>query len=257
MKNKIAIFVVFCMMLSQIFASDLFTKIFTSGDSRYIQSILILGSSDFENSNFFMKNINNSYYTDIDVRIFEIIQDDSKNQKGTEERDLNWIPKEIKRKGDFIACFDVEKNEKTIVYGKWNKQKKTFFTYWFNLIIYEDKYKEYESNMRYHEKCIKNIEWCNWVLENCSSPTLKEVDYYNARSTGDYMDATGGGANDVSITYETLNRPKLSSSNPNYDPEKVAEAKRILPKWKQEKTNTEQKLKYFPFRIELLSSTDY
>ena len=139
MKKKIIFFLVLLLVLSQTFASSLFSKIFYSGKKKYIYSSLVLTASDFENTDFFLKNTNNPYYKDLNVRIFELVHSSLWEKDGKEETDLDSLPKEIKRKGEFIACFDNEgkKNTKTIAYSIWDKQQKTFLTYYFDLIIDE------------------------------------------------------------------------------------------------------------------------
>lgn len=257
MKKKIAIFVMVVLAFSQVFAISL-AKITTYNGLKMIYSSMSLIESDFEGTNFFMKNAESSYYKDLNVSLFKLIK-----SRAAENADKCKVDPEA---GEFIRQA-LGKNEKwnkkgeavmfpnnlfedgLILYAVYNRNKKDFVVYAYHLDITKKDYDANCENKRYYEKCMKNIEWCNWVLENCSSPTLKEVDYYNARTTGNYMDASGGSANDASMTYETLNRPKLSSSNPNYAPEKVAEAKRILPTWKKEKAATEEKLKYLPFTL--------
>ena len=85
-------------------------------------------------------------------------------------------------------------------------------------------------------------------MKNCSSPTLKEAEAYNSmpRITTVREGTRGGGVREVDVGIE---RPRVPTANPNYDPDKVAQAKKDLPYWEREKANTKEKLKYLPFWV--------
>lgn len=256
MKKKIAIFVIVVLALSKVFAISL-AKITTYNGLKMIYSSMALIESDFEGTNFFMKNAESSYYKDLNVSLFNWIK-----SSAADNPDKGIIDPEA---GEFIRQA-LGKNEKwnkkgvaimypnnlfedgLILYAVYNSKQKEFVVYAYNLDITQKDYDAYCENIRYYEKCMNNIKWCNWVLENCSSPTLKEAEAYNNRPRYDTVRTTDGYGN---TTYEStgLSRPTISTANPNYDPDKVAEAKRILPAWKKEKAATEAKLEYLPFKL--------
>lgn len=261
MKKKIAIFVIVVLALSQVFAISL-AKITTYNGLKMIYSSMALIESDFEGTNFFMKNAESSYYKDLNVSLFNWIKSSAAENPGKGIID----PKA----GEFIRQA-LGKNEKwnkkgvaimypnnlfedgLILYAVYNSKQKDFVVYAYMLDITKKDYDIYCENIRYYEKCMKNIEWCNWVLENCSNPISEEAVAYNNRPRatmnlgGSYNPSSGVGYGG----YETYGyeRPKVSERNPNYDPDKVAEAKRILPTWKKEKAATEAKLEYLPFKL--------
>ena len=261
MKKRIAVFIMVVLTFSQVFAISL-AKITTYNGLKIIYSSMTLIESDFEGTNFFMKNPESSYYKDLNVSVFNFIK-----SSAMENADKGKIDSEI---GEFIRQA-LGKNEKwkkkgvavissknlfddgTILYAIYNSNQKDFVVYTYNLKITQKDYDANYENTLYYEKCMKNIEWCNWVLENCSNPISEEAVAYNNRPRaamnlgGSYNPSNGSGYGG----YETYGyeRPKVSERNPNYDPDKVAEAKRILPTWKKEKAATEEKLKYYPFRL--------
>ncbi|MBO4439259.1 MAG: hypothetical protein J5798_07905 [Spirochaetaceae bacterium] len=261
MKKRIAVFIMVVMAFSQLFAISL-AKITTYNGYKIIYSSMALIESDFEGSNFFMKNAESSYYKDLNVSLFNLIK-----SRATENRNKGRIDPEI---GEFIRQA-LGKNEKwkkkgvavissknlfengRIVYAVYNSNQKEFVVYIYDLDITQKDYNANCENKRYYEKCMNNIEWCNWVLENCSNPISEEAVAYNNQPRasmnlgGSYNPSSGVGYGG----YETsgYERPKVSERNPNYDPDKVAEAKRILPTWKKEKAATEAKLKYLPFTL--------
>ena len=161
---------------------------------------------------------------------------------GKHEAKITW-----NKKGEAIMCPNNLFEDGLILYAVYNSKQKDFVVYAYHLDITKKDYDTNCENKRYYEKCMKNIEWCNWVIKNCSNPISEEAVAYNSRPRGDYRtgtDSSGSGmTGSVSISSSTLDVPKVSERNPNYDPDKVAEAKRLLPLWQQEKAATEAKLK--------------
>ena len=261
MKKRIAVFVMVVLAFSQVFAISL-ANITTYNGLKIIYSSMALIESDFEGTNFFMKNPESSYYKDLNVSLFNWIKSGTAQNidKGKVDpeagefirqalgKNENW-----NKKGEAIMFPNNLFDDGLILYAVYNKNKKDFVVYAYHLDITKKDYDANCENKRYYEKCMKNIEWCNWVLENCSNPISEEAVAYNnkPRATmnlgGSYNASNGVGYGG----YETYgyDRPKVSERNPNYDPDKVAEAKRILPTWKKEKAATEEKLKYLPFTL--------
>ncbi|MCQ2579613.1 MAG: hypothetical protein MJ159_02825 [Treponemataceae bacterium] len=253
MKKRIAVFVMVVLALSQVFA----IKIATYNGYKIIYSSIALIESDFEGTNFFMKNAESSYYNDLNASLLKLIQSrrsEYLNKGFVDEQTGEFIRQALgknekwRKKGVAVISSKNLFEDGTILYAIYNTKQKEFVVYAYNLDITQKDYDAYCENIRYYEKCMNNIKWCNWVLENCSSPTLKEAEAYNNRPRYDTVRTTDGYGN---TTYEStgLSRPTISTANPNYDPDKVAEAKRILPVWKKEKAATEEKLKYLPFKL--------
>ena len=106
MKKKIAIFVIVVLALSQVFAISL-AKITTYNGLKMIYSSMALIESDFEGTNFFMKNAESSYYKDLNVSLFNWIK-----SSAADNPDKGIIDPEA---GEFIRQA-LGKNE------KWNKK---------------------------------------------------------------------------------------------------------------------------------------
>ena len=261
MKKKIAVFIMVILAFSQVFAISL-AKITTYDGVKIIYSSMALIESDFEGTNFFLKNTESSYYKDINVSIFNWIKSSAAKNAGKGKVDpeagefiRQALGKSEKwnKKGVAVITSQNLFEKGLILYAVYNSKQKDFVVYAFELDVTKKNYDAYCENIRYYEKCMKNIEWCNWVLENCSNPISEEAVAYNNQPRasmnlgGSYNASNGSGYGG----YETYGyeRPKVSERNPNYDPDKVAEAKRILPTWKKEKAATEAKLEYLPFTI--------
>ena len=250
MKNKAIILILFWMAAAQIFATSLFTTIYENDDCKIIHSPFQLKAEDFKDSDFFLKDIKNSYYTDLNVQIFNLIK--SKAKDYVIDPDFDFLKNRFK-KGELILVPKDLISECLLFYAKYDDREKSFRIYYFLFEMTENDYKTYKENIQYYEKCIKNINWCNWVIENCSSPISKEAVAYNNRPSttmriGGSYDASNGSYDTGTETYG-YDRPRISEKNPNYDPDKVAIAKKNLPLWEKDKTATQEKLKYLPFKI--------
>ena len=253
MKNKAIILILFWMATSHIFASSIFTTTYTSDDgSRLIHSPFQLKAEDFKDSDFFLKDIRNSYYTDLNVQIFNLIK--SKAKDYVIDPDFNF--KKRFKKGELILVPKDIISEGVFLYAKYDNKEKEFRIYYFLFEMSEDDYKTYGDNIQYYEKCIKGIDYCNWVLKNCSNPTIQKERIVEvplpAEKTYVYESGRSGETGQGHYEYTPRYTTKVeyyTVANPNYDLNKVANAKKNLPLWEKDKAATQEKLKYLPFRI--------
>ena len=247
------------------------TEINTTDDGvKYIYSRSNLNENDFEGSNFFLQNIPNTLYKDFNTIIFLWIKDDvakgrAKDYGILDIMELDFIKEDLSKlnKGEVIYYPD---DVRPILYITFDSKIQNYRVYCFDLMIDKLAYDNYEKNVQYYNDCIENIKTCNWIIDNCSSPTLTksrqiQVPYtyteavwvsgdIGARTIkGGYQPIDAGHTEYVERTGYRYETEYYVVDNPYYDLEKVKKAKKNLPIWKQEKTKTEENLRNMPFDL--------
>ena len=249
---------------SFLFTNCVTTEINTTPDGvKYIYSITKLNENDFEGSNFFIQNIPNTLYKDFNTIIFLWIKDDIANGRSKDFGIQELMVEDLSKlkKGEIIFYPDASK---PLIYVIYDSKIQQYKAYYFDLVIDENAYKDYEENVQYYDKCIEKIKTCNWIIDNCSSPTLTksrqiQVPYTYTEAVwvpGDigartikegYQPIDAGHTEYVERTGYRYETEYYVVDNPNFDLEKVKNAKKNLPLWGQEKTKTEEKLSNMPF----------
>ena len=252
-------------------------KIVNEYGHKIIYSTSKLSEKDFEGSNFFLEDINNPYYVDLNIQLFNKLK--SKINIGDavfDSKSSEYLEKNvIKRKNGEAIVLNIEGVfNNTIRYYVYDKNKKGFVAYIFNYYGDEEEYKAYNENIIYYDKCVKGIEWCNWALENCANSTIRKsrtvsVPYtYQERvlvEAGSIGSRTKhmGSSGMTQDRYETVTRTAYrdeieyyDAPNPNYNLDNVAKAKKDLPIWEKEKVTTKEKIK-LPFLIYVWDGEDW
>ena len=262
MKRSCSIAMVLWLLIPQVFASG---KILQIEGYKVMYSSTALKEKDFQGSNFFIRNVENPYVKDLNVRIFNHIM-----KAPSERPDCGKVDSELKQilkktKGELIITTNDFMKDGRVWYAQYDKGKKDFVTWTLYMQIDESAYNAYEANIRYYEKCLQNIDQCYQIINNCSEPTIRksrtvQVPYtYQERVWNPGNEAVSGPAGaGIQSTggyghYETITRTVYRNeiqyydvANPSYNPSKVNEAERSLTYWEKEKTSTEDKFKYVP-----------
>ncbi len=256
------LFILLFITFSFLFTNCVSTEIGKDNDVKYIYSRTKLSENDFEGSNFFLPNIQNSLYKDFNTIIFLWMKDDIEKGRAKDYIFQDSMEPTIK-KGETILFSDISSS---FIYIRYDTKFKNYLAYKFDLEIDEIAYNDYEKNVQYYQKCIDNIKTCNWVIENCSSPTLTksrqiQVPYtyteavwvsgdIGARTLkGGYQPIETGHTEYVERTGYRYETEYYLVDNPNYDLERVKKAKKNLPLWEQDKSKTEEKLSNMPFNL--------
>ena len=226
---------------------------------------------DFNGSNFFITDIPNKYFQDMNIEIFSMLKESLK--------DGDFSPYDSKEYEDYVKRGGVKEGilfnpkDNLIVYNQELQKKngkKGTMTYYFYFSISEECYKTYTETFAHLKKCDEQIELCNWNIENCAAPTIRKskkvsVPYevterhwvpgtLGARTNSSFGSSEGTPGH-YEIYTRTVYRDEVQYydvANPNYDPEKVARAKKNLPLWQNDRDATMKKLKTLPPPFALL-----
>ena len=267
MKKGIAIItLIWVISTIHIFAD---ARIFRAEGGKFAYSTSKLKEKDFEGSNFFLTDSKNPYYKDLNVQIFNLIK--SSEMKNSEVSP--WVKDIVgKKKGEVIYFWGT--SNYLINYSIWDKKIKEFVTYTFYLELNKEAYESRSDDIAYYDKCIKGMDYCNWVLENCANRTIRkarkiQVPYtyqeriWNPGHVGAntyHLGSTEGSTGYEEVVTRTAYREEIEyydEANPNYDPAKVAKAKTDLSYWQTERARMEEKLRYLPFWFKPVDISDY
>ena len=295
-RKKIIIFGIFLVMIPTIFTSCIssilgismlyntrtaeFSQLNNGG--KVAEAKGFLKEVDFQDSNFFVTDIPNKYFTNLNVQIFKLIMKNLKNGSFSPYPDEEY--ENYKKELGVREAISYYPNDGIIIFcNEFQKKdgKNGTMSYRFALDIDQQAYKEWTENLAYIKKCDEQIESCNWIIDNCSDKTIIEPEVVQVPVTkrdkywvpGD-SGIRAGGATGWTYTEGTPGHYEYGEpyidyedrvyfntvENPNYNPAKVAQAKQDLPSWQKGKADTLEKMKYLkkhlPFTLTNLGEGD-
>lgn len=233
-----------------------------------------LKKEDFIETDFFVKNIPNAYVSDFNEIIFSSIKAyirDNPDSKIIHPYDENWQKKDYK---EIIGCSSIPDgrddnfNVFDILYVKYGKTEST--DYLFQLKIPDAYENNYEDFALYEigeiDKAKKSFDKAKWTVENCSSPTIQkskvvtvpkkiEERHWNPGSAGRRTNSSYGSSEIEEGHWEIYTRTVYvdevqyyNVANPNYNPNAVREAEKIL--------SNPQIIYIHPFSLEAANGDD-
>ncbi|MBP5442576.1 MAG: hypothetical protein J6Y60_04990 [Treponema sp.] len=270
-KNLAAEFLIFTLFLLTgcISASIPEYSVLENGD-KTIAAKSELTEGDFKYRDFFVENIRNSYIPNFNEIIFSYI----KNNCSTKNRKWVSYGEDIK-KPSYKECIQLSKeqtddNEFVISYIKPSKYVSGYAEiYYFKLIVDKDStnkelFSKQLSNIRQLEEqksnITQNIENYEWTINNCQAATIeksrvvsvpKQVTKrrYHEPITSNYGVHNGGFQvieegywEEYTVTEYVKETQHYTEPNPNYNPQAVSNAKKMLPVQQQKLQETNQNI---------------
>ncbi len=257
--KKHSVFGLFVFFASILFTSCVSATMIEYDDgSKLIYSYGKITERDISGKNLFIKNLG---YSDLNLEIFKMMKSaiaDGTSKSTSLNDEMDELNKEIAKKGEIIDCFPYENDEYYAEYGGrtiiivdsiYDETSKRFRDYSFILTIYDDLYKSYDEVetklYSYINTCNQNINACNEIIKNCSNPTIQKsrvvkvpYQYWVAGSIGHRTNSSFGSTSGSSGHYETEYIDEIqyyTVPDPNYNPTAVAQAKKDLQYWNNEK----------------------